>query len=152
MSTVHEFVTAHCPFEDVQAAAAAYVAGLPVSDGKATVGMQVHLDNLIVERRADIALRRARAYRGYEIMEIEIRPHGGGPYPVLKGTLTAEDDGPNYCRLELDGAYDPPLGVGAAVFDAVVGHSIAVAAIRHLLGEIKLAFEYAFLTGALVGS
>jgi len=150
MTTLHEFVTVHCPFKDVPANAAAYVAALPSENGKAMVGMQVAFDNLILERRADLVLRHGHAYPGYEVMEIELRPHGGGPYPHFTGTLTVEDDGRNCCRLDLNGTYDPPLGVAGAVFDAVVGHGIAVAAIRHLLGEIKTAFELAFQRGATV--
>jgi hypothetical protein len=33
-----------------------------------------------------------------------------------------------YCRIDLDGSYEPPLGLAGAVFDSVLGHHIAVAA------------------------
>lgn len=150
MSEIHESLTVLCPFDQVTAAAAAYVGTLPVQDGFPTVALRVTVGDLVVERRADLVLQHARAYPGYEIMEIKWRPHDGGPYPIFRGTLTVEDVTGNYCRFDLDGAYAPPLGLAGAVFDSVVGHHIAVAAARELLNEIKTGVELAFQTGATI--
>jgi hypothetical protein len=148
MSEIHEVITVLCPFEDVPRAAAAYLATLPVEDGKHVVMLHVAVGDLVVQRRADLTLRHARAYPGYEVMDIEWQPHDGGPYPLFRGTLSAEDVTGNYCRLDLDGAYAPPLGLAGVVFDAVVGHRIAEAAARELLSDIRIGLELAFHAGA----
>jgi len=150
MTTIHEFLTVLCPFDQISKAAAAYVASLPSDDGKPVVALRAKVNDITIERKADLVLKHARAYPGYEIMDIEWRPHDGGPYPVFRGTLSVEDEGGNFSRIDLDGAYAPPLGVAGAMFDAVVGHHIATEVAKQLLGEIKMGFELAFQTGATV--
>jgi hypothetical protein len=150
MSKIHECLTVLCPFDQTPQAAAAYVASLPLEDGKSVVAIRVAVGDLTIERRADLFLKYAHPNPGFEIMNIQWQPHDGGPYPIFKGTLSAEDTGGNFCRLNLDGGYEPPLGIAGVVFDAVVGHRIAVAAARVLLDEIKLGFELAFQTGATI--
>jgi hypothetical protein len=150
MSQIHEFLTVLCPFDQIPQAAASFVGSLPSENGRPMIPIRVEVGDLIVERRADLLLKHARAFPGFEIMEIRWKPHDGGPYPVFRGTLSVEDQGGNYCRLDLDGAYEPPFGVAGAVFDAVAGHRIAVAAARQLLDDIKVGFELAFQTGATV--
>jgi uncharacterized membrane protein len=81
-------------------------------------------------------------------MEIKWRAHDGGLYPIFRGTLTVEDETGKYCRLDLDGSYEPPLGLAGAVFDSVLGHHIAVGVARELLNEIKTGLEQAFNSGA----
>jgi hypothetical protein len=150
MSEIHESLTVLCPFDQVPAAAAAYLASLPIEDGLPTVALRVKVGDLIVERRADLVLKHVRSYAGYEVMEMKWRPHDGGLYPIFRGTLSVEDVTGNYCRIDLDGSYVPPLGVAGAVFDSVLGHRIALAAARELLDEIKLGLELAFQTGATI--
>jgi hypothetical protein len=145
MSDIHESLTVLCPFDQVSRAAANYIASLPVLDG-----MRLNVGDLIVERRADLVLKHARAFPGFEIMEIAWSPHDGGLYPLFRGTLSVEDVSGNYCRLDLDGGYAPPLGLAGAVFDAVAGHRIAVAAARELLDDIRIGLEFAFQTGATI--
>jgi hypothetical protein len=148
MSEIHECLTVLCPFDHVPRAAAAYVACLAVEDGFPVVALRVKVGDLIVERRADLVLKHARAYAGYEVMEIKWRAHDGGLYPIFRGTLTVEDETGKYCRLDLDGSYEPPLGLAGAVFDSVLGHHIAVGVARELLNEIKTGLEQAFNSGA----
>jgi hypothetical protein len=150
MSEIHESLTVLCPFDQVPQAAANYVASLPVKDGKPVVALRVAIADLIVERSADLVLKHARDYPGYEIMDIEWRAHDGGLYPVFCGTLSVENVTGNYCRLDLDGSYVPPLGLAGAVFDAVAGHKIALATARELLDDIRIGFEFAFQTGATI--
>ncbi len=69
---------------------------------------------------------------------------------VQAGDISVEEMTGNFCRLDLDGAYVPPLGLAGAVFDSVVGHHIALAAARELLDEIKTGMELAFQTGAAI--
>ncbi len=125
MSEIHEYVTVLCPFDQVPKAAEAYVSSLPVQDGKAVVALRVTVGDLIIERRADLTITDSRAYPGNEVMDIALHPHDGGPYPVFRGTLNAEEETGMLSRLDLDGEYVPPLGIAGAVFDAVVGHRIA---------------------------
>lgn len=69
-------------------------------------------------------------------------PVGGGPYPDFEGTLTVRaDEEYSACELELQGAYDPPLGAAGKVFDAVVGSRIAVATAREFLRRLARAIE-----------
>jgi hypothetical protein len=150
MSEIHECLTVLCPFDQTPKAAQAYVASLPEEDGKHLIPIRISVGDLTVERRADLKINHSRAYPGFEIMEIAWKPHDGGPYPVFRGTLSVEDVGGNFSRLDLDGAYDPPGGIAGAAFDAVVGHRIAVAGARQLLEEIKHGMELAFQTGATV--
>jgi hypothetical protein len=151
MSEIHEFLTVLCPFEQTPQAAAAYAASLPTADGKSVIPIRVSVGDVVVERNADLVLKHSRAYPGFEIMEIAWQAHDGGPYPVFRGTLSVEDVGGNFSRLDLDGSYDPPLGIAGVVFDAVIGHRIAVEAARKLLDEIKVGMELAFQTGAAIG-
>ena len=150
MSEIHECLTVLCPFDKVPQAAVAYVAFLPVENGRPIVALRITVGDLIVERRADLVLKHARSYPGYEIMDIEWRPHDGGLYPVFRGILSVEEEAGNFCRLDLDGAYVPPLGLAGAVFDSVVGHHIALAAARELLDEIKTGLELAVQSGATI--
>ena len=150
MSEIHEILTVLCPFELVPLAAQAYVSSLAVVDGKSVVALRVALGDVTVERRADLTLKHSHAYPGYEIMDIEWHAHDGGPYPVFRGTLSVEEVTGNYCRLDLDGTYAPPLGIAGVVFDAVLGHRIAVGAARQLLDEIRIGLELAFQTGMTV--
>jgi hypothetical protein len=152
MSDIHECLTVLCPFDQTPQAAKAYMDSLPLDDGKRVVAIRFEIGDLIVERRADLSLKHARAYPGYEVMDIQWAPHEGGLYPVFKGILSVEETGGNFCRLDLDGSYEPPLGMAGAMFDAVVGHRIAVATSRQLLDDIKTGFELAFQTGMTVAA
>lgn len=150
MTEVHESLTVLCPFDQVPKAAEVFISSLPVEDGMHVVPLRVHVGDLVIERLADLKLSLAREYPGYEIMDIRWRAHGGGLYPVFRGTLSVEEESGNFCRLDLDGSYVPPLGVAGAMFDAVVGHRIALQAARQLLDEIKTGFELAFQTGMTI--
>ena len=150
MSEIHESLTVLCPFDQVPKAAEAYIASLPVEDGKSTVALRLTVGDLIVERRADLKLSHSRDYPGFAVMEIDWNPHGGGPYPIFAGKLCAEEVSGNFCRLDLDGAYIPPFGIAGAAFDAVLGHQIALAVARQLLDEIKIGIEFAFQTGLTI--
>jgi hypothetical protein len=121
-----------------------------LENGKSIVAIRVAVGDLTIERRADLVLKHSRASPGFEIMDIQWKPHGGGPYPVFRGFLSVEDMGANFCRLNLEGSYEPPLGIVGIAFDAVVGHRIALATARQLLDEIKTGFEFAFQTGMTI--
>jgi hypothetical protein len=147
VNEIHEFLTVLVPFEQIQAVAETFTASIPERDGKRVTPIRVHVGEVVVERHVDLTLKHARAYPGFEIMEIAWGPHDGGPYPTFTGTLSVEQIGPTFSRLDLDGHYDPPMGVAGAVIDAVVGHRFAIAGARSLLNDIKNGFEAAYKAG-----
>ena len=65
------------------------------------------------------------------------RPEPGGIYPSFEGVLTIVDaDNARATILELEGQYEPPLGMAGAAFDAAIGHRIATATANRLLAGI----------------
>lgn len=142
MSEIHEFITVDVPFENVPALAKRFLASLAQTDqGEAIVNLQAVIGKTVVKRDALITIVPARVYPGLEIMEIAWHAREDGLYPTFKGTLSAEQEGLNYCRLDLDGGYAPPLGVAGLVFDGVLGHRIAVQVVGEFLLTLKAAFE-----------
>ena len=152
MNEIHEFLTVLVPFDAVQSSAEAYVASIPERDGKRAVPIRITVSDVAVERHVDLTLKHARAYPGFEIMDIAWGPHDGGPYPTFKGTLSVEQVGPTFSRLDLDGRYEPPMGVAGAMIDAVVGHHFATAGARSLLNDIKNGLETAYKSKAGVST
>jgi len=68
--------------------------------------------------------------------------HGGGMIPSFSGHLTiAADKSDDSCHLVLQGTYEPPLGAIGALFDAVVGKSIAHATAQRLVKRIGRRIE-----------
>lgn len=65
-----------------------------------------------------------------------------GLYPVFDGTLAIRAD-ESYASaiLELEGKYEPPLGLAGMVFDAVLGQRIAVETARELLRKLAATIE-----------
>jgi hypothetical protein len=70
-----------------------------------------------------------------------------GLYPTFAGTLCVRAD-VNWDSgvLELQGEYEPPLGVAGAAFDAVIGKRIAEATAMTLLGDIAKTMESRYNT------
>jgi hypothetical protein len=147
MNEIHEFLTVLIPFDAMPAAAEGYLTSLAEKDGKRIAPIRVTVADVVVERFVDLTLKHARAYPGFEIMEIGWGPHDGGPYPTFKGTLSVEEIGPTFSRIDLDGTYHPPLGIAGQIIDAAVGHHFAVSGARSLLNDIKNGLEAAFKTG-----
>jgi hypothetical protein len=147
VNEIHEFLTVLIPFEHVPASAQAYAASLVEKGGKRTAPIRITVGDIVVERIVDLTLRHARAYPGFEIMDIGWGPHDGGPYPVFTGTLSVEQIGTTFSRLDLDGTYAPPMGIAGAMIDAVVGHRFAVSGARSLLNDIKNGLETAYRAG-----
>jgi len=64
-------------------------------------------------------------------------PHGGGPFPGFVGTLTVRaDEDWNVAVLELDGTYDPPLGLVGEAFDLLLGARLATTTAEALLRDL----------------
>ncbi|MGA2392379.1 MAG: hypothetical protein ABSH03_03390 [Candidatus Lustribacter sp.] len=150
MSEIHESRDILCPFEDVPRAAEHFLTTLPLENGKRVIELHVTIGDLSVARKADLELTPRSAFPTLKIMEIGWQPHDGGPYPTFHGTLSVEEIDGLFSRLDLDGTYEPPLGLAGLAFDAVLGHRLAVAAVRQLLSDLKLGFELAYQTGMTV--
>lgn len=132
MSTLHEYTTAKCYFEDVPDLLYAYFDG-----DSATMPLRVTLGDLRIERDVDIHLTSRAGYPGYRMLDVTWRPKDGGPYPTFSGTLSIADEGAGWSRIDLDGAYTPPFGMIGAAIDATVGHRLAEATVTELLHEFK---------------
>jgi hypothetical protein len=76
---------------------------------------------------------------------VQWSPVGGGPYPDFEGTLTVRaDEDYTSSVLELQGTYQPPLGIAGAAFDAVAGSRIASATAREFLATVGRNIEERF--------
>jgi hypothetical protein len=132
MSSLHDFTTVACPFEDVPGRLRAYFGG-----DAGTMPVLVMVGDLGVERNVEIRLSPRPSYPGYRLLDVEWKSKDGGPYPVFHGTLSVADEGAGRSRLDLDGTYEPPFGVAGAAFDAAVGHRIAGATASELLSQFR---------------
>ncbi len=71
-----------------------------------------------------------------------------GPYPHFDGTLTIRaDEDWTTSILELQGAYQPPLGAVGAAFDSLVGSRIAHETARELLRKLGESLESRYRAG-----
>jgi hypothetical protein len=132
MSTVHEFTTVACPFDEVPERLYAHFDG-----GDAVLPLRVRIGDLRVERDVDFHLSSKPAYPGYKLIDVSWAPKDGGPYPTFAGTLSVAEDAIGYSRIEIDGTYKPPFGIAGAAFDAAVGNRIAQGTAAELLAELK---------------
>ena len=132
MSTLRDFTTVACPFDEVPDRLRAHFEG-----GTAVLPLRVTFGDLKIERDVEIHLTSKPAYPGYRLLDLTWAPKDGGPYPTFAGTLSVAEDAAGWSRIEIDGTYSPPLGIAGMAFDAVVGHRIAQATATELLAEIK---------------
>jgi len=132
MSTIHDFTTVACPFDDVPDRLEAYFAG-----GAAVLPLRVKLGDLKIERDVEFHLKSKPAYPGYKLLDVSWSPKDGGPYPAFTGTLSVAQEAVGWSRLEIDGTYHPPFGIAGAAFDAAIGHRIAQGTASELLAELK---------------
>ena len=132
MSTIREFTTVACPFDDVPDRLHAHFAG-----GTAVLPLRVKFGDLKIERDVEFHLASKPAYPGYKLLDVSWAPKDGGPYPTFNGTLSVAEDAPGWSRLEIDGTYSPPFGIAGAAFDAAIGHRIAQGTATELLAELK---------------
>lgn len=132
MSTIHEYTTVQCPFDEVPDRLYAHF------DGRdATMPLRVKIGDLKLERDVDFHLTTKPAYPGYKLLDLTWKPKDGGPYPAFAGTLSVAQDAIGWSRIEIDGDYRPPFGIAGAAFDAAVGHRIAQGTATELLAELK---------------
>jgi hypothetical protein len=63
-------------------------------------------------------------------------PSHPGLFPLMTATLSIYPLSPTETQLELDGEYEPPLGLLGAAVDSVVGHRLARIAIHGFVQEV----------------
>jgi hypothetical protein len=132
MSSLHDFTTVACPYDEVPGRLQAYL-----EQHGAAIALRLPLGDLRLERDVVVRLAPKPDYPGYKLIDVSWAPKDGGPYPVFTGTLTVADEGAGWSRIELDGTYKPPFGVVGAAVDAAVGHRIAAATASELLVDLK---------------
>ena len=132
MSSLRDFTTVACPYEDVPDRLSAFFGG-----DVGTMPVLMMLGDLGVERDVEIQLSPKPGYPGYRLLDVSWKAKDGGPYPVFHGTLSVADEGAGWSRIDLDGTYKPPFGPVGAAFDAAVGHRIAEATASELLAQFK---------------
>lgn len=98
-----------------------------------------------LERAAAISIERGPAHGNARPLYVRWSSEAGGPFPTFAGTLAIEaDEEYTSCRLALVGSYEPPLGIAGKVFDTVLGHRIALATARDLLGRLAEYIEQCY--------
>jgi hypothetical protein len=135
MSTINSYTTVHCPYEEVPSGLKAALGG-----EIATIPLRFPVGDIHVEKDVRITLRPKPDYPGYKVLDISWEPIGG-LYPSFHGTLSVEDEGAGWSRVDLDGTYKPALSFVGAAFDATVGHRIAEATAAELLRYFKEMLE-----------
>ncbi len=63
-------------------------------------------------------------------------PSHPGLFPTMTATLSIYPLSPTETQLELDGQYEPPLGLLGAAVDSVIGHRLARIAIHGFVQEV----------------
>jgi hypothetical protein len=132
MSTIHDFTTVPCSFDEVPDRLHAHFVG-----DAAVLPLRVRFGDLKIERDVEFHLKSKPAYPGYKLLDVSWAPKDGGPYPSFAGTLSVAEDATGWSRIEIDGTYSPPFGIAGAAFDAAVGHRIAQGTVTELLAELK---------------
>lgn len=151
MSKTHlrDHIAVACAAGEAESRLEAFFARHRDRDGVTHLTLRVPMDpiagfkGLALDHRVRVRARRARDDQNLnDLIRIAWEPEGEGPYPSFDGTLVtwAEHD-PDRTLVEIDGTYEPPLGVGGEAFDATVGHAIAKRTARALLEDIANAIS-----------
>jgi hypothetical protein len=143
MSHISERELVHAPLAWADRLLAAFITAHPAPGGK---GARVILHAAEVSEPAIISL--TRVHRPEDMTPryaVRWKAEGGGAFPIFDGFLTvAADEDYNSYWLVIEGAYEPPGGLAGKVFDAVLGHRIAVATTRNLLVSLRETAELVF--------
>jgi hypothetical protein len=136
MSHVSERELVRAPLAWADRLLTAFVTANPAPSGE---GARVILHAAEISEPAIISLM--PAHRPEDMTpRYAVRWHAenGGVFPVFDGFLTVEaDEDYNSYWLVIDGEYEPPGWLAGKVFDAVLGHRIAVATTRNLLVALR---------------
>mgnify|MGYP003471506271 FL=1 len=85
-----------------------------------------------------VSLKKKSPY-GYPITEFPLSgrsKHRPGLFPHMKARLQVYPLSTTETQLELEGVYDPPLGLLGDALDALVGHRIAEASVLQFVQDV----------------
>jgi hypothetical protein len=140
MTNILQRLPVACPYHLAEQFLAGFVGPLAENGIVDRIELQAPLDVLdqrVVRlvKAVDVTYGRGEDPMHFDqVWTVNWQPHGGGPFPSFSGTLTVRaDEDYTGCILELSGAYDPPMGVVGAAFDAVVGSRLAAGTAAELL-------------------
>ena len=127
----------------------AYFASLRTADGVSRLRLRVPVKALpnsfalSLDREVRVEARQARDDQNLnDLIRIKWGPEGKAILPTFEGTLVVSREGdPHRSCIELDGAYQPPLGTGGEVFDLAIGQRIAQSTAHEFLEDLKRAVE-----------
>ena len=120
--------------------ATSLVSKLKVTVAGLEVGKNVVVRVLRVDRHAKVGQTMSEATR----LELEWHAETGRAlFPSMHAALTAYPLSPSDTQLDLEGEYDPPLGILGDVADRLLGHRIAQASVHQFLEDVagRLAAE-----------
>lgn len=104
---------------------------------------QLHVKLGSLDVAADVAIEIAKVSEavkyGRSATAVAItwqHPNHPGLFPLMTATLSIYPLSPTETQLELDGQYEPPLGLLGAAVDSMIGHRLARIAIHAFVAEI----------------
>lgn len=142
MTHIYEATTVACPYDQVPRYLREYLQKR-VND-RTGLELRVPFGGSYLAHDVTFVTWERPELAGYSRIGVGWSPRHGAPYPRFTGTIGAEDDGDGFCRLDVSGTYQPPLGLAGQAFDAALGHRVAEATARDLLGRLKALLEQAY--------
>jgi len=132
-----------CSSQEAETLLPRYFETKRTSDGSIRVPLRVPLEELGLKELAltkDVVVQIQKRRDSLNLNDefgIEWAPASGGPFPTFHGRVIVWSEGkPNASFLELDGTYEPPLGVLGEAFDATLGSAIAKRTARAFLEDV----------------
>lgn len=140
MTHLREKTSLDYPVSEIQSQLESYFASKRDADGVARFVLRAPMN---LEHEVTIELRRVRDEENLnDVLSIAWTPKDEKLLPTFKGTLvTWGEDDPQISYVELEGDYQPPLGVPGEIFDEALGQQIAQTTAREFLADIKSDLE-----------
>ena len=143
MTKIREHTIAYCPKAGLSDSLDAAIRAFRRDNGELRWTMRVPVGGAVASRDVVSVVRPLAHKAGEATVELRFGPEGSSLYPVFEGRLSAGAVDPWNVRLEIEGTYEPPLGIIGAAFDATVGARLARASIRRLLRDLADELETA---------
>ena len=143
MTEIREHVVAYCPQNDLHESLDGAIRAFRRDNGELRWTMRVPVAGAVASREVVSEVRPLAHKAGEATVELRFGPETSSMYPVFEGRLTASVLDPWNVKVEIEGTYEPPLGVLGAAFDATVGSRMARASIRRLLRDLADELETA---------
>jgi hypothetical protein len=145
MSTLYQALKLACPYNRARELLAETMAPLAGTGEPRTLTLRTPLviDGADLSKDVVFTVGTAQDPMHFDqVWSVHWHPTEGGLYPSFSGSLAVRaDETYRSSMLELQGAYEPPLGAVGKAFDATVGTRIASATARELLRSIGAGLE-----------